>query len=56
MGEQPSNDKQRRMWGGRFTGNTDALVQEFGASVDVDRRMALEDLEGSVAHAVHAEI
>jgi len=42
---------QKRMWGGRFTEDTDALVQTFGASVDVDRRMALEDIDGSIAHA-----
>lgn len=39
------------MWGGRFTKDTDALVQTFGASVDIDRRMALEDIDGSIAHA-----
>ena len=38
------------MWGGRFTEDTDALVRDFGASVDVDRRMALEDIDGSIAH------
>ena len=39
------------MWGGRFTEDTDALVQTFGASVDIDKRMALEDIDGSIAHA-----
>ena len=39
------------MWGGRFAEDTDALVQEFNASIDVDRELALEDIEGSVAHA-----
>ena len=39
------------MWGGRFTEDTDALVQTFGASVDIDSRMALEDIDGSIAHA-----
>ena len=43
--------RQKRMWGGRFTGDTDALVQTFGASVEIDRRMALEDIDGSIAHA-----
>ena len=43
--------RQKRMWGGRFTEDTDALVQTFGASIDIDRRMALEDIEGSIAHA-----
>ncbi|MDE2825732.1 MAG: argininosuccinate lyase [Bacteroidota bacterium] len=42
---------QKRMWGGRFTEDTDELVQTFGASVEIDRRMALEDIDGSIAHA-----
>ena len=42
---------QKRMWGGRFTEDTDAFVQTFGASVDIDKRMALEDIDGSIAHA-----
>jgi len=46
MSEQP-----KRMWGGRFTGDTDLLVQAFNASIDVDRELALDDLDGSVAHA-----
>ena len=41
----------RRMWGGRFDEPTDALVQRFNASIDVDRALALVDLEGSIAHA-----
>ena len=43
--------RQKRMWGGRFAEDTDALVQTFGASVDIDRRMAIEDIDGSIAHA-----
>lgn len=39
------------MWGGRFSESTDELVQRFNASVDFDRRLALHDLAGSVAHA-----
>jgi len=39
------------MWGGRFAEATDALVQAFNASIEVDRAMAFEDLEGSIAHA-----
>jgi argininosuccinate lyase len=41
----------KRMWGGRFSEGTDELVQRFNASVDVDQRLALHDLEGSIAHA-----
>jgi argininosuccinate lyase len=39
------------MWGGRFAEPTDELVQVFNASIDVDREMALEDVDGSIAHA-----
>lgn len=35
----------------RFTQATDAFVEIFTASVDFDQRMALEDIEGSLAHA-----
>ncbi|HPI94155.1 MAG TPA: argininosuccinate lyase [Deltaproteobacteria bacterium] len=38
-------------WSGRFTEGTDALVEAFTASVDVDARLYLEDIEGSIAHA-----
>ena len=39
------------MWGGRFQMETDALVRTFNASIEFDRELALEDIEGSVAHA-----
>ena len=42
---------QKRMWGGRFSESTDALVQQFNASVSFDQRLALHDLKGSIAHA-----
>lgn len=38
-------------WGGRFQESTDAFVAEFTASVNFDRRMAKEDIAGSLAHA-----
>lgn len=43
--------RPKRMWGGRFAEETDLLVQAFNASIDVDREMALDDIEGSIAHA-----
>ncbi len=39
------------LWGGRFSEPTDQFVQRFTASVDFDRRMAGEDIQGSRAHA-----
>ncbi len=40
-----------RMWSGRFNEPTDAFVEAFTASVSFDQRMALVDIEGSLAHA-----
>ncbi|MEO0437943.1 MAG: argininosuccinate lyase [Pseudomonadota bacterium] len=39
------------LWGGRFNEATDEFVQRFTASVAFDRRMAEQDIEGSLAHA-----
>lgn len=40
-----------QMWGGRFSEVTDRFVAEFTASVNFDKRMANQDIEGSIAHA-----
>ena len=40
-----------KLWGGRFSEATDRCLQRFTASVDFDRRMAAEDIRGSLAHA-----
>ena len=40
-----------KLWGGRFSEATDSFVQRFTASVNFDRRMAAEDIAGSLAHA-----
>ncbi len=39
-----------KLWGGRFTKETDALVEEFTASITFDKRLADEDIRGSMAH------
>ncbi|MBQ7563998.1 MAG: argininosuccinate lyase [Lachnospiraceae bacterium] len=39
------------LWGGRFTKETDQLVQEFNASIFFDFRLYRQDIEGSMAHA-----
>ncbi|USS91439.1 argininosuccinate lyase [Fructobacillus americanaquae] len=39
-----------KLWGGRFTGKAAEWVDEFGASIGFDYRLAAEDLEGSLAH------
>jgi len=39
------------LWGGRFEKGVDAFTQEFGASLEVDKNMAQQDISGSRAHA-----
>jgi argininosuccinate lyase len=39
------------MWGGRFAAQPDDAMQAINASVDVDKRLWREDIEGSKAHA-----
>lgn len=42
---------KKALWGGRFEGGADALAQEFGASLPVDRHLYRQDIAGSKAHA-----
>jgi len=42
---------KKRMWGGRFQEETDKLVQDFNASIEIDQTLALQDIQGSIAHA-----
>ncbi len=39
------------MWGGRFASGPDAIMEAINASIDFDKRMARQDIEGSRAHA-----
>ncbi len=41
-----------KLWGGRFSGNTDATVEAFTASEHFDRRLAQYDIAGSRAHTL----
>lgn len=53
-----SNDPlhaKKKAWSGRFSEPVDAFVLRYTASVDFDKRMALSDIEGSVAHATMLE-
>ena len=40
-----------KLWSGRFGKETDALVNEFNASIQFDQRLYREDIQGSIAHA-----
>ncbi|MEM6412330.1 MAG: argininosuccinate lyase [Pseudomonadota bacterium] len=46
-----SRQKSQQMWGGRFAAQPSDIMESINASIDVDQRMALEDIEGSRAHA-----
>ena len=40
-----------KLWSGRFGKDTDALVNDFNASIQFDQRLYKEDITGSLAHA-----
>ena len=40
----------KKVWGGRFSQEPDALVNMFNASISFDRQLYPYDIEGSVAH------
>ena len=48
--EVDDGDALNRMWGGRFSSSPDAVMEAINASVDFDRRLYAEDIEGSIAH------
>ncbi|MEC0093632.1 argininosuccinate lyase [Paenibacillus macquariensis] len=39
-----------KLWGGRFTKQTNHLVEEYTASIGFDKALAEEDIQGSLAH------
>lgn len=39
-----------QLWGGRFTKETDQLVYNFNASIEFDKKLYRQDIEGSIAH------
>jgi argininosuccinate lyase len=41
----------QQMWGGRFSAKPDQVMEAINASIDVDKRLAEEDIAGSKAHA-----
>jgi argininosuccinate lyase len=40
-----------KMWGGRFKSGPDAIMQEINASIGFDKRLYVQDIAGSKAHA-----
>ena len=40
-----------KLWGGRFSKSTDHLMDDFHSSISFDKRLAEQDITGSIAHA-----
>ncbi len=49
MADKPGAGQQ--MWGGRFAARPSDVMEAINASIDVDQRLAREDVVGSKAHA-----
>ena len=46
-----STAKEKKLWGGRFSGDTAPLVERYTCSVGFDSRLYAQDIAGSKAHA-----
>lgn len=44
-------EEPKKLWGGRFTGETDPLMEKFNESLPMDKRMYAQDIAGSQAYA-----
>ena len=50
LSQTSKGGSEPKLWAGRFSQETDALVHEFNASLRFDRRMWRQDIAGSIAH------
>jgi argininosuccinate lyase len=46
-----SKKSANKMWGGRFTSSPSEIMEEINSSVAYDKRLAPQDIRGSIAHA-----
>ena len=44
-------EESKPLWSGRFEGALDPRIRAFTASLELDKRLALHDVRGSIAHA-----
>ena len=44
------NKKNTTVWGTRFKQKTSDLFQNFGSSIDIDKRLYNEDIKASIVH------
>jgi len=43
-------NKNKTVWGARFKNSTSKIFEQFGASIDTDKRLFEEDILGSIVH------
>ena len=43
--------KNNKMWGGRFSSSTSELMEDFNSSIQFDKLLYVEDIDGSIAHS-----
>jgi len=41
----------KKLWGGRFRGGLDPIMEQFNNSIDFDKRLWAVDIKGSQAYA-----
>ena len=51
MSKTSDQNKGQQMWGGRFSDKPADIMQAINVSIDFDRRLAAQDIQGSLAHA-----
>ena len=51
MKNNSSGKKINDIWGGRFSSSTDEIMKEFNSSIQFDKILYLDDIEGSLAHS-----
>lgn len=51
MAQATKNENPIRLWGGRFTGEMDPLMDQYNESLSVDRVFYAQDIKGSIAYA-----
>ncbi len=51
MADETPKTQANAMWGGRFSAQPAALMEAINASIGFDKRMAKQDIQGSLAHS-----
>ena len=44
------NKNNQAIWGTRVKSATSSIFQRVGSSIDIDKRLYKEDIDGSIAH------